>query len=622
MGYQQYSKSQSDMVLKDTSKLTQIITDLVVLHEELLVVLEIVEAVHNKLCSQSVSGRVILLDHVLRTRKQSGPKVQDTLAYLMHNLSHSSAPLSHPNVSPINTHPQFASMSGRQTVVSDGQPSSNIGTRKNDQKYISRDSGMISSSPIDKRLSIGSPPPDASLLPPPAMSKSQIQLMLEESHKSRQSDSSFEEPRSRNLSQGDSNNVFDQTTSPQVFNHYHRFSDQSYKPVLFSISGNEEEEWPINEPLNDRSALPQNRLPPRVGSLDCDEAPKRSLCKNSSTGDLLDTPLSPNSHYTRTYPPAGNHADNHYTPTTQGGYHYPSTTRPGNHANDPYLPTTQGGYHADYHTSHDQGYHYQTPQNQYVSHDVYSQGFQQAKYLPHPPETRDDWRRNQPQYEGYPQNQQYQQNLPGQQTNNYGIYGTNDQPPLMVQGSYSSMGAGTRRRSSETALSSRNAIPPANARSNYTKNLDQFQYGSVLMQDHSNAASTSSTWGGGDTRQVLRQLSREKPSKQMTSSGAAASSRPTAQGWSCTRCKYVNESDLPGCVCCGEIAYWVDLDPLSPNEKQANVQPKKIETDSSMSHRPPAINKKWECPYCFSANYSSGNVCSECHAEIKADDIK
>ena len=137
----------------------------------------------------------------------------------------------------------------------------------------------------------------------------------------------------------------------------------------------------------------------------------------------------------------------------------------------------------------------------------------------------------------------------------------------------------------------------------------------MLMADSYH--NTNNTWGGEDTRQYLRQRSQESiRNKPLTSSGAAAVSRPSPKsGWTC-KCGHVTEDDFPQCVKCTRDAPWLDISP--PSLKTPNTDlPKNIETDSSLNSAPHSMtyNNKaaWECCYCLSRNVHSGNVCCECH---------
>lgn len=529
MGYKPY-KSQSNFVLKDTSKLIVIITDIIVLHQDLTVIQEVVESVCNSIGPETVSGRQILLNHVLIARQKSLPDKNACIHFLMQNLSQLSS-LELPATPLSQDTPRNMSMLRDVVVVSDGQLSSNIRPRKNDPQYISRDGGSGSYSPnpslssSDSRQLPTSPPPDASQLPPPALTQSQVWQLVQGTTPARD----LEEP--VNFKRDDSDTSLTASQRQGAFHRqiYHQFPS-TYKSTLFNI-GNEGEEEEIQSPDHVPSlrntGAPAKRLH-KGSSLDIDrdtdQLTRRPLRHNSSAGNILDAALEP--QYQQVYQQHPQRNTFNPPPTSQGPPQYNQYT-----------------------------YGYQQHQGDYY-HQPQRSPFQNSNFFPRG-------------------------------------------------------GVDMSRRSSDSNFLAGNA-PLGHAHSNnYINAKDLNQYNADTM-DYANNT-TSHTWSSGrPSQQELERYS----NKQMTSTGAAAVSRPlpALNGWTCRHCRIWNATDFPECTECHRLADWVDTTPYSPSDVNRVPSKKNIQTD--YSH--PKATVPWECPYCMSKNKPIGNVCEDCKAEVSS----
>ena len=656
MGYRPYQKTRSDFILQDTTKLANIVTELIILHEDLGVVLTIIEAVRNTMTPESVSGRQLLLEHILIARLKSGPSKVDSINYLMHDLSHA--------------------FPGEQAIFSDGYLSS----RKNDQGYISRSSGT-SASPVPLSSSssdsfIQSPPPDLSMLPPPVYSKDQVMKMFENSGSESSMSGSVISPHHDSIKR-----TLSQEKNDFIRQAYRPF-EKNYTPVIFEMGDDDEEAWSGETPIDTSLSSRRNPASMRSSSFDVVEEPKKPLRHNSSLGDILNTPpekvspsiyttFPPNStnHTSFNYPPPSNYppksqyhdtynlpnskyqavppTTNYYQPTSPvpptSNYYQPTSpvppttnyyqpTSPVPPTSNYYRPTspvppTTNYYQpappvpptANYRPVPPNYYqpappvpptanyrpvpptvnyeHVLPPTANYPQYQPASNYHTSSQFRP---EVHSGYKRQAPEYQVHPEppKPSYHSSKP-----NYGIYGENDFVPRNS----------TRRSSSTTSI---NVVPQANnQQANYTKDWGAYQASNMLMADAYH--NTNNTWSGENARQYLRRRSQDSiRNKPLTSSGAAAVSRPSPEnGWTC-RCGHVTEDDFPQCVICHKDAPWVDISP--PSFKMPNTDlPKNIETDSSLNSAPRPVTHNntaaWECCYCMSRNVRSGNVCSECH---------
>ncbi len=547
MGYKQ-STNRSDFVLKDTSNLISIITDLVILHEDLTVTLEIVESIQNVVVSDTtVSGRQILLQNVLLSR-QHWPQRQSCINSLMSGQS----------CSPCDTNsvPYSLSMT-RDVVVSDCQSSlTSIGSRKNPPKLLSRDGTPVHSQ-VMRRLS-SPPPPDISDLPAPAMTQSQVLKYFEESSLSFLEKSvSPPADKKHDLSDSQERNAFHR----QI---YKPFKTTTIQPIKFDI-GADQEVWSNN--TNEREKpLKKHKLPLRGSSFD-PEYGNETITKpfrNYSSSGNLDDYMSPQPEYHPTPIPH---------PFTQ--YHQPYPE-----CNPIPHPSTQ------YHQPNPKCHPIPPPSTQYQPHNGYQQN---SGYHNNFPETNVS-SAMQSQSSGY-----------GRQ-NRFG-----NEDGFVVSGQKM-----TRRASEDNILNINTVVPPNTYNCNYTKDLEMFTTTNKLLPISNN---TSSTVCGGDTRQMIRQLSRDREGRQVTSTGAAAVGSHI-QYWTCKACKNGTPigMDVYGCRNCGELSPYIDTGPWKPEDRKMKTN--KIETDYSLNQTN-SKSRSWECPYCWSHNYNDTNICSECKSDVK-----
>ena len=567
MGYKLYSKYRLDLVLRDTSNLISIITDVVILHEDLAVTLEIVEAISNTMSSETVSGRQILLENILLSRVRSQhPDKQSCIGLVMHGLSYN------PDPPPLSYGAPYVQSMERDVVIGDGHSITTIGARKNNSRLLSRSSNTENPVPPPvgpfRRLS-SPPPPDISDLPPPAMSRSQVLKYFENSLTN-----SPEEIHENDLTASQERHDLNRQM-------YRAFPRTHLQPVKFDISGsdvnngawsrdnNHEGEWSHNDPLESFKRRP----PLRGGSLDIDrdiQTDRKLFRQYSSSGNILESSIVNESPY------SGYH-------TTAPGYDLPSSHPPSSHLPSSQYPPNLTGYNAASSQYQPRGYQLNQGHNPQTNHSQVSTNL--SEYSPS---------------SGY--GTTYMNQLNTFETHG----GDNDQ---VISGQRM-----TRRASANNILNTNTILPPNNTfDTNYTKDLQPYTNSHRMLPNPS--SNTSTTWGGGDVRQTLHQLSRDKSVvRPLTSSGASAVGGSPADYWIC-KCNLQIKMDQHGCEKCDTLAPFIDIGPWKPEYRATKVD--KVEMDST-SGQTTSKSRSWECPYCWALNHNNGtNVCSECKSDVK-----
>ena len=515
--------------------------------------------------------------------------------------------------------PSYSTHSDIPLVYNDGSipghthTHSQYAVRRNDRP-ASPKKGLVRTVPTP--LSISSPPPgivstytissppDVNNLPAPVMTQSELQRLIgtvreEIGNIPQNLEDSFDDYECTSLPSRGSfgNNRRCSSTSDTSF-HERELHHQMYKPFGSRKPVN------VSDDENEMTPDSQMSLPPLPQQDKPKPASRRNMARGQSVDSSLDI-MSPSG--STTFPPQS-YISRGGESNTGGDY----------------------GIHGNNRTQHDSQYpQYRTSGNQYPISTQYGTSSNQ-----YPISTQYGTSGNQypisTQYgtsgSQYPISTQY-----GTTGNQYPIstqYGTSgSQYPITSGNQYHQnrsyvnydVQSSLPRRSSDTLTnqSQKRPIPSPRLLKNiqssnkhFSKNLDTYNVPPL----------TSSTWGGEDQRQMIRQMSRERES-YVTSDSPSLQSRYTSSRaaarqpnkWQCHSCGTLNDKNpnYPACVICNEMATWVESTTYQPkvNENTSTVKNnRKVETDFFSTNR-----KHWECSYCMSLNYDFDNPrCSIC----------
>ena len=529
-------------------------------------------------------------------------------------------------------------------------------------------------------------PPDVNNLPAPVMTQSQLQRMMGRIRENipLNLEDSFDDYEYTSLpSRGSFGNNRRCSSTSDTSSQDRELHRQMYKPfgstkpVSFNISDDESEMTPDSQmrspplPRQDKPKAASRRNMPRGHSVDSSldmmspsgttSPPHSYISRGGESNTKGDYGIHGNNHDSQ-YAQYGTSGNQHPISTQYGtnGSQYPISTQYGTSGSQ-YPISTQYGTNGSkypistqygtsgsqypistqYGTSGSQyptGTQYGTSGSQYpistqygTSGSQYPTGTQYGTSGSQYP-IRTQYGTNGSQY---PTSTQY-----GTSGNQYPIstqYGTNgSQYPITSGNQYHEhrsyvnydVQSSMSRQSSDTALTNQSQKRPIpsprllkntqSSNKHFSKNLDTYNVPPLTNVP----PSTSSTWGGEDKRQMIRQMSRERES-YVTSDSPSLQSRYTSSGaaarqpnkWRCDICGTLNNKNpnYPACVVCNEMATWVESTTYQPkvNENTSTVNnSRKIETDFFSTNR-----KHWECSYCMSLNYDFDNPrCSICQA--------
>ena len=294
IGYRQYSSTHSDLILRNTSRLVSAIADIVILCEDLSIVWMVTESILNSMSTQTVSGRQIFLSDVLIARQQAPPEKMQCINFLMTQLSYvhgSSALVPEPTLSD-------SDRTGMRPYYESDEQTPSLGTRRNPKTPHQTPS---------RSNSLFSPPASTTQLPPPAITESQIHMMMENDQKERLTE---DEGYYRESSEIDPLTA-SQEGSELTRQMYAPFKAVTYRPVVFSIGENEDREEelpPVMSPPPKPIPSPRRKFSKgRSFDMDNQESSRRSLCHNNSEGDLLG-----NGGSSQRFLPRGNNEQNNF----------------------------------------------------------------------------------------------------------------------------------------------------------------------------------------------------------------------------------------------------------------------------------------------------------------------